>query len=202
MGADAIGLVFFPKSPRHLTSRQAADICRELPTDVRAVAVCVDMPTREILDLATTCGFGTVQLHGQETPEKVARLHTAGLRVIKALFANRPPEFNAAPRYPMAAGFLVECGRGRLPGGNAETWDWRLPDGLFKGQPVILAGGLTPGNARQAIAAGRPDAVDVSSGVEAAPGRKDLAKVRAFIDAVKGDTPKRMSGNRDFKRIF
>ena len=203
MGADAIGLVFFPKSPRHLNPEQAADICRQLPDQVTAVAVCVDMPTEEILSLAAACGFGTVQLHGRETPEKVTRLTGAGLRVIKALFASRPPEINTAPEYDPAAAFLVECGQGTLPGGNAETWDWGLPSGLFEKQPVILAGGLAPDNVRQAIEIARPDAVDVSSGVESSPGRKDLEKVRIFLDAVKGgpDFSATRPG-RSFERIF
>lgn len=186
MGADAIGLVFFPKSPRHLTPRQAREICRQLSPDITPVAVCVDMPSAEILNLAANCGFSTVQLHGRETPQKVARLSQAGLRVIKALFAQRSPGFDQATDYPAAAALLVECGRGTLPGGNAEVWDWQLPRTLFQRQPVILAGGLDPGNVQTALETGRPDAVDVSSGVEASPGRKDLEKVRAFIEAVKG----------------
>lgn len=203
MGADAIGLVFFPKSPRHLTPRQAGEICRQLPPQVTAVAVCVDMPSEEILSLASECGFGTVQLHGRETPQKVARLAQAGLRVIKALFANRPPKFTRASQYDAAAAFLVECGQGRLPGGNALTWDWHLPPALFGKQPVILAGGLTPGNIHQALQIGQPDAVDVSSGVEASPGRKDLQKVRAFISAVKSDpgSDPQPSGHSD-GRVF
>ncbi len=203
MGADAIGLVFFPKSPRHLTPRQAGDICRQLPPHVAAVAVCVDMPSKEILALASECGFGTVQLHGRETPQKVTRLTQAGLRVIKALFANRPPEIDRAPQYDAATAFLVECGQGRLPGGNARSWDWHLPTTLFGQQPVILAGGLAPENIREALQVGQPDAVDVSSGVEASPGRKDLEKVRLFLEAVKGgpDVPAMPSG-RSFDRIF
>ncbi len=203
LGADAIGLVFYPKSPRHLTTQQAADICRQLPPEVPTVAVCVEMPSEKILSLAAECGFGTVQLHGRETPEKVARLAQAGLRVIKALFANRPPEITLAPQYKAAAGFLVECGQGILPGGNAETWNWRLPPGLFGKQPIILAGGLAPENVCQAIRVGQPDAVDVSSGVEASPGRKDLAKVRAFLAAVKSNPGVScIPANRSFTRIF
>lgn len=203
MGADAIGLVFYPKSPRNLTPQQGADICRCLPPGVQAVAVCVDKAPDEIMALASTCGFGTVQLHGRETPQVVERLTQAGLRVIKALFANRPPEIAQAPHYGAAAAFLVECGQGRLPGGNALTWDWRLPAGLFEKQPVILAGGLSPANVDRALRAGRPDAVDVSSGVEVSPGRKDLRKVEAFMAAVKGASgPAQPTAGRFFNRIF
>ena len=203
MGADAIGLVFYPKSPRHIAPRQAGAICRQLPPHVKTVAVCVDMPSEEILALASECGFGTVQLHGRETPQKVARLTQAGLRVIKALFTNRPPEIALAPKYEAAAAFLVECGQGRLPGGNARTWNWHLPLALFGKQPAILAGGLAPENIRQALRVSQPDAVDVSSGVEASPGRKDLQKVQAFISAVKGDPgSKPLPAGRSFSRIF
>ncbi len=203
MGADAIGMVFYPKSPRNLTPHQAGDICRQLPPQVKAVAVCVDMPSEAILALASECGFGTVQLHGRETPQKVARLTQAGLRVIKALFANRPPEIALAPKYEAAAAFLVECGQGTLPGGNAKTWDWQLPSGLFEKQPVILAGGLAPANIRQALQISQADAVDVSSGVEASPGRKDLEKVRMFLEAVKGGPEYSAAPHkRSFKQVF
>jgi len=203
IGADAIGLVFFPQSPRHLNTHQARDICRQLPPEVTPVAVCVDMPSADILSLATACGFNTVQLHGRETPQKVARLSQAGLRVIKALFAQRSPGFSQAADYPAAAALLVECGMGSLPGGNAEVWDWQLPPKLFERQPVILAGGLDPGNVYAALQTGRPDAVDVSSGVEASPGRKNLEKVKAFIEAVKGRPAGRpLSFKRPLRQAF
>ena len=203
MGADAIGLVFFPKSPRHLSPRQARDICRQLPPDVTPVAVCVDMPSADILRLAATCGFSTVQLHGLETPQKVVHLSQAGLQVIKALFAKRRPGFDQAPNYLAATALLVECGQGTLPGGNAEVWDWQLSRKLFEQRPVILAGGLDPGNIRAALQHGGPDAVDVSSGVEASPGRKDLDKVKAFIDVVKGRAGRRPSSfERPLRKVF
>ena len=203
MGADAIGLVFYPQSPRHLTAPQAVDICRCLPEGVTPVAVCVDLPSDEILNFASECGCTTVQLHGRETPNKVARLRQAGLRVVKALFASRPPEVSQAPHYDAATAFLIECGAGRQPGGNARAWDWTVPAGLFEKQPVILAGGLTPGNVRRALRTARPDAVDVSSGVERTPGRKDLEKVKAFLAAVKGcPEDNRIIPERSFKRIF
>ena len=185
LGADAIGLVFYPKSPRNLTPDQAGAICRRLPSNIPAVGVFVDMPSDKIIALAGGCGFRTVQLHGRETPGQVAELAEAGLTVIKALFANRRPEIEQAPRYVAATALLVECGQGQLPGGNARVWDWKLPEGLFRKQPVILAGGLDPDNVREALLAGKPDAVDVSSGVEASPGKKDLQKVQAFLSAVK-----------------
>jgi phosphoribosylanthranilate isomerase/indole-3-glycerol phosphate synthase/phosphoribosylanthranilate isomerase len=122
------------------------------------------------------------QLHGREPPEVVDRLRREGLFVVKALFAERAPGLERAADY-VAAAILVECGQGALPGGNAQDWDWARAGPLAERHPLILAGGLTPLNAAQAICAASPDAVDVSSGVETAPGRKDIRKVEAFIRA-------------------
>jgi phosphoribosylanthranilate isomerase len=131
-----------------------------------------------------TCRLGGVQLHGNESAELVARLRrTFDLTVIKVLFAAKEPRMNDAGRYKPNA-FLVEAGKGVLPGGNAETWDWAGAKLLTGAYPTILAGGLCPENLEQAVTACLPDAVDVSSGVESAPGRKDLAKVQRFIDAL------------------
>ncbi len=203
LGADAIGLVFYPRSPRNVTPQQAGNICRRLPPGVTAVGVFVDTPSEKNISLAAGCGFSTVQLHGREKPRQLSRLEQAGLRVIKALFTNRSPEIVEAPRYDAAAAILVECGRGNLPGGNALAWNWKLPEGLFKRHPIILAGGLDPENIREALLAGRPDAVDVSSGVELSPGKKDLRKVQAFLSAVRGITGKgSFTKNRPLKKIF
>ena len=106
-----------------------------------------------------------------------------GLFVIKALFADRAPVIEAASQYSASA-YLVECGRGALPGGNAQEWDWSRAGPFAERHPLILAGGLTPENAAQAVRAALPDAVDVSSGVEAVPGRKSIRKVEQFIAAV------------------
>ena len=128
-------------------------------------------------------GLRAVQLHGQETPALVEALSAESLIVIKALFVNARPGLDQAPHYPAAA-FLVECAGGRLPGGNAMQWDWSEARRLLSEKPVVLAGGLTPDNIEQAIRDGDPDAVDISSGVESTPGRKDLGKVIAFCRAV------------------
>ncbi len=183
MGAAAVGCVFVAKSPRCVTPAAAREIRRALPSAVACVGVFVDAPVAHMLAVAAETGLTAVQLHGNETPEVVQHLRREGLLVIKALFAEREPRFDQAPRYPAAA-FLVECGRGVLPGGNALTWEWGGAADLGSRYPVSLAGGLTPGNVAQAIRAARPDAVDVSSGVESAPGRKDLRKVADFIAAV------------------
>jgi phosphoribosylanthranilate isomerase len=132
---------------------------------------------------ASQAGLTAVQLHGNEPPVVVERLRREGLFVIKALFADRAPGLDAALNYSASA-YLVECGRGVLPGGNAHAWEWGRAAALGERHPLILAGGLTPENADQALRAALPDAVDVSSGVEAGPGRKDIRKVEQFIAAV------------------
>jgi len=182
LGAAAVGCVFYPESPRRVTLETAGEIRRALPPGVHCVGVFVDEAADRILLIAEAAGLTAVQLHGREPPELASRLKAEGLRVIKALFASREPGFAAAEGYPADA-FLIECGSGPLPGGNARAWDWSGAGALGGRLPLILAGGLSPENLNQALAAARPDAVDVSSAVELAPGRKDLEKVRRFIEA-------------------
>jgi phosphoribosylanthranilate isomerase len=182
LGADAIGFVFFPKSPRHLTRDLARAISRALPPETHRVGVFVDAPEATLIDLIDAVGLTAVQLHGRETPDLIRRIQQHGTQVIKGLFAARPPYLKDAHRYPADA-ILAECGAGKLPGGNAETWDWSTARAIAQTRPLILAGGLTPENVARAIAQARPWAVDVSSGVESAPGQKDLQKVAAFIQA-------------------
>ena len=182
-GARAAGCVFYAKSPRCVTAATARAIRRALPPEVACVGVFVDEPFEGIMALAAHTGFTAVQLHGSEAPEVVERLRREGLFVIKALFADRAPGIETASQYSASA-YLVECGRGALPGGNAQEWDWSRAGPFAEHHPLIMAGGLTPGNAAQAVRAALPDAVDVSSGVEASPGRKDICKVEQFIAAV------------------
>jgi phosphoribosylanthranilate isomerase len=182
-GARAVGCVFYAKSPRCVSAATAREIRRALPPEVACVGVFVDEPLEDILAMAAHTGFTAVQLHGSEPPEIVHLLRREGLFVIKALFADRTPLLEEGPRYSPTA-FLVECGRGPLPGGNAQDWDWCRAGPFAERHPLILAGGLTPENASQAVRAASPDAVDVSSGVEAGPGRKDIRKVEQFIAAV------------------
>ncbi len=185
LGADAIGLVFHPASPRNVTLDQAAAITSALPGQTGTVGVFVD-PDWELLQAAVRqCGLSGVQLHGTESQIQIDRLraHFDG-SIVKALFATREPFFSAAASYSVTA-FLVECGRGVLPGGNALTWEWGDAAQVVQSHPTVLAGGLAADNVAQAIAACLPDAVDASSGLEAAPGRKDLHKVERFIAAVR-----------------
>ena len=185
LGADAIGLVFYPPSPRHVTLDQAARITAVLPAHVAAAGVFVD-PGREFLaETIAGCGLRVVQLHGREAPELATWLQGRfAVKVLKALFATKAPSLSAADQYEVSA-YLVECGQGPLPGGNAMVWDWGAAADFVRRHPTVLAGGLDAENVGRAIAAALPDAVDASSGLEAAPGRKDLNKVERFVAAVR-----------------
>lgn len=181
LGADAIGFVFFPKSPRHLSDDQARRICRALPEKVSKVGVFVNESFSTIMRKVEYVGLTAVQLHGKESPELVTGLRKENIPVIKALFDGGEPAIGDAHKYG-ASGFLLECARGKLPGGNAMAWNWEKANGFE--YPFALAGGLSPENIADAIRACSPRAVDVSSGVEASPGKKDIAKAEAFIKAV------------------
>ena len=182
-GANAIGCVFFPKSPRNLSEIQAREISMALPSEVKTVGVFVNESFLNIMHKVEFCRLSAVQLHGQESPELVSKLRKEDLLVIKALFAEGKPNLNEAETYEASA-FLVECGKGVLPGGNAVEWDWGKVKSFGCEYHLILAGGLSPENVAHAISASMPDAVDVSSGVESAPGQKDLGKVKSFLKAV------------------
>ena len=195
-GVDAIGLVFYPPSPRYVDLDQAAWIAAAVSGRAVTVGVFVDETYDRIMSLAEHCALQAVQLHGRESPELIQRLKANHLTVIKALFHSRAPYFKEADAYD-ASSFLLECGRGKQPGGNAETWQWQSARDIDRRKPIILAGGLTPENVTTAIGCGLPDAVDVSSGVESAPGRKQSTRIKAFVAAV-SDSDNRRSTRRIF----
>jgi phosphoribosylanthranilate isomerase len=202
LGADAIGLVFFEKSPRNITLEQAAAIKAGLPPRVAAAGVFVDPDRETLTHIVRRCGLDIVQLHGSESPEFVADMQAIlQVPVIKVLFAVRSPGFGDAAGYG-AAGFLVECGRGPLPGGNAMAWDWTAAQTVGRDFPLILAGGLAPDNVAEAIGACLPDAVDASSSLEAGPGVKDLEKVARFIDRVKQTEPLYRSADKIIRPVL
>ena len=183
LGADAIGLVFHPKSPRFVTDKRAREISLALPKKTKKVGVFVDETFASIMQKIERCGINAVQLHGNEPPQLVGSLRKENLIIIKALFLEKKPAFEDAVNYEVSA-FLAECGTGALPGGNALSWDWEKAKMISGKYPLILAGGLTPENVSQAVSLCLPDAVDVSSGVESAPGIKDIEKVKLFISRV------------------
>ena len=196
LGVDAVGCVFYSKSPRHLTEEKAREICLSLPPEVKGVGVFVNESFADIMKKVERCRLGAVQLHGQESPETVFRLRKENLLVVKTLFVDGEPTLDDAPHYDASA-FLVECSGGPLPGGNAMVWNWKIAKGFDKKYPLILAGGLSPQNISDAVTAGMPDAVDVSSGVESTPGEKDLGKIESFMNAVA-----RITVKRAYKKVY
>jgi phosphoribosylanthranilate isomerase len=186
-GADAVGFVFWRTSPRKVTAEHAAEIARELPDTVLRVGVFVDAPREEMARVADAVGLDLLQLHGDEPPEALAGLPRSALKAVRV---GKGFAQEVAMRYAgHAAGLVVDTrlpGETQLHGGTGVPFDWSLVKGLAERVPfLMLAGGLGPSNVAEAIRAVRPHAVDVSSGVEALPGRKDPEKVRAFVEAVR-----------------
>ncbi len=184
LGVDAIGFVFFPQSPRNVSLNQAKKISAALPDHIKTVGVFVNESYDNIMHIADYCKLKAVQLHGRESPELTHKLGMENLLVLKALFMSGTPSLNEVSHYDASA-YLVECGKGDLPGGNALSWNWHGAREFGEKNPLVLAGGLSSKNIREAVYAGLPDAVDISSGVEASKGRKDLDKVARFISSVK-----------------
>ena len=201
LGADAIGCVFFEKSPRNLSDKQAGEICAAVAGKIQAVGVFVNASYETIIGKVGFCGLNGVQLHGSEPPELVTRLRRQGLIVIKALFGSKTPGLDIGPLYHTASALLAECGSGTLPGGNAMVWNWAEAGSVARHGPLVLAGGLSPENIAEAVFAALPDAVDVSSGVEAAPGIKDMNKIALFINNIQ-QTVSGISPEGHLRRIF
>ena len=180
LGVDAIGLVFYPESKRNIDIATAKKIQKILPSNVSCVGVFVNESFSSIMKIVNYCNLDAVQLHGNETRGMVLKLRNENLNVIKALYMEDEPNIKNAEHYGASA-CLVECRPGRLPGGNAHSWDWGEVKSYKKDTPLILAGGLTPDNINEAILSCIPDAVDISSGVETTPGHKDILKVKNLL---------------------
>jgi phosphoribosylanthranilate isomerase len=182
-GADALGFIFYEPSPRHVPIRVAAEIIRELPPFVAKVGVFVNAAEEVVRRAVGECGIDTLQFHGDETPEFCRKF--SPLKTYKAFRVENLESLSALPRYLTDAWLLDSFIAGK-PGGTGAKFNWSLAVGSKKlGRPVILAGGLTPENVADAVRQVRPYAVDVSSGVESAPGKKDHARLRRFIESAK-----------------
>lgn len=180
-GADGIGLVFYPQSPRAVGLERARAVVRELPPFVTVVGLFVDAEPEQVRAVLEAVPVDLLQFHGSEGPEYCGAF---GRRYIKAVAMRAGVDVTAASRrYPDAAGLLLDTYSVQVPGGSGAAFDWaQVPKGLE--QPLILAGGLSPGNVAQAVRAVRPYAVDVSSGVESGKGIKDGEKIEAFMRGV------------------
>jgi phosphoribosylanthranilate isomerase len=186
LGAWAIGFILWPQSKRAADPAVAAGIARAMRRQVELVGVFVNPTLDEVVQASEAIGFTYVQLHGDEGPAFcTAVAERTGARVIKALRIGSGADIRSAQRYHTDL-HLLDTAAGDAYGGTGRTWDWRLLAHRHSTVPVLLSGGLEPGNVAEAIASAQPWGVDVASGVESAPGIKDPAKVEAFIAAAQG----------------
>ena len=181
-GADMIGLMFYDKSPRHISLPTAAEISRALPPFVMRVGVFVNPDESQVARAIAECGLNLLQFHGDEPSEFCVQF---GLMCVKALRVRDAESLKTLAKYHTDA-FLLDAHSQTGLGGTGEKFNWDVAVEAEKfGKPIFLAGGLTPENVADAVKKVKPFAVDVSSGVESAPGIKDAAKVKAFIQAAK-----------------
>lgn len=183
LGAHAIGLNFYSQSPRSISPANAAELIDRLPPFVSTVGVFVNWEADPVVALCRALHLSAAQLHGDETPEVVNAV-AAQLQVIKALRVGQGSQTPAYSKFRCAGAFLLDAAQQGQYGGTGTTANWHLARAAAQSQRIILAGGLSPENVGEAIRVVRPYAVDVTTGVESRPGRKDPAKLRAFFEAV------------------
>ena len=182
-GADAIGLMFYEGSPRHVILEQAKAISAALPQHVMRVGVFVNAEEAFVHQALTECMLNILQFHGDETPEECSRYPVMTLKAFRVQGEETLAELEAYP----SAGYLLDAYVKDALGGTGATFNWDLAVRAQKfGKPIFLAGGLTPENVAEAVRKVQPFGVDVSSGVEIEPGRKDAEQMRTFVAAAKG----------------
>lgn len=203
VGADFLGFVFFPPSPRNVSLDQAVSLMRRVRARAKTVALFVD-PLEEVLtDVVCTLDPDYLQLHGEETPERVAWIRNEyDTPVIKAVGIGSATDLGLLNAYSEAADMLLLDAKpprdATRPGGHGATFDWSILDGFTSGKPWFLSGGLDPGNVVAALRATQAPGVDVSSCVESAPGRKDPDLIRSFIHTVRAfDQDRQPAPRRD-----
>jgi phosphoribosylanthranilate isomerase len=193
---DYVGLMFYPPSPRYLAVAEAAELARRVPEGIKRVGVFVDAPENVIEEVLEDVALEVLQLHGSESPAQVASIRKRfGLPVIRAVKLAGPGDLEAARAFEDVADMLLFDAKPppdmthALPGGNAVSFDWRLLTGYRGARPWMLSGGLTAANLARAVAITGAQAVDVSSGVESAPGVKNPALIAAFAAAARALGP-------------
>jgi phosphoribosylanthranilate isomerase len=183
-GADFLGFNFYRESSRYISPAAARRIVQRLPEKVASVGVFVNEPEREMLTIARRVGLDYVQLHGDETADVVSRMRRS-VRVIKAVRVRESFRVAQLANFKRASSILLDGFDSRLRGGTGKSFNWKLAKSAGRKRQIFLAGGLTPENAAEAVSAARPFAIDVCSGVESRPGKKDLARMRALVAAVR-----------------
>lgn len=185
-GADALGFVFYKESPRHIFPEEASRIINLLPPFVQAVGLFVNEEPETVNQISRLCRLGLVQLHGDETPEYCASIES---RIMKAFRVRSLTCLGPIADYRLS-GCLLDAYSPSFYGGTGTSFNWEIAhEAVQRGHRIVLAGGLTPDNVSEAIRQVKPWGVDVSSGVESAPGRKDTNKVREFIRNAKDVLP-------------
>lgn len=181
LGADALGFIFYRGSKRYVDLEVAADIILRMPPFLTKVGVFVNQELDEILDIVEKTGINAAQLHGDETPEFCSSLNCT---VIKAIRVKDSSDLENLAQYPVQA-ILLDTYSDVEYGGTGKSFDWEILDNYSIPENIILSGGLNPDNVAEAVRVVKPYAVDVSSGVEAEPGKKDHEKLKKFIEAIK-----------------
>src|SRR5271170_3047844 len=183
-GADLLGFNCYEGSPRYVAPAKARQMVRRLPKRISAVGIFVNESELKMLEIARTVGLDQLQLSGEESPAMVARLGRS-VRVIKAVRVRKPFRQTQLAAFKRASVILLDGFDRSARGGTGKTFDWKIARRATRHGRIFLAGGLTPENIGEAIRAARPYAVDVTSGVEAKPGKKDPAKIKSLMRAVK-----------------
>ncbi len=189
-GARFVGFVFYPPSPRAVTLDIAASLARMLPTGVRSVGLFVDPDDALLERVINNVPLDMIQLHGKEPPSRVAEIKARyPLELMKAIPVAESADLRPLKSYEATADWILfdaKSAKNDLPGGMGQTFDWKILSGQSFSKPWMLSGGLTIKNVADAIRQLKPDAIDVSSGVERSRGIKDPEKIKAFIQAAKG----------------
>ena len=183
-GADFLGFNFYRQSSRYIAPAAARRIVQRLPENVASVGVFVNEPEPEMLAIARRVGLDYVQLHGDETAEVVSRMRRS-FRVIKAIRVRDSFRVSQLAIFERASSILLDGFDEHLRGGTGQNFNWKLAKSAGRRRQIFLAGGLTPENAAEAVSAARPFAIDVCSGVESRPGKKDAARMRELVAALR-----------------
>ena len=178
-GANALGFIFHPESPRSITSNTAGNIISSLPPFIVTVGVFVDMDRSEVCEIASDTGLNIIQLHGSESPED----YVSCKKIIKSIRVKNLTDLEVISSYKAASAILLDTYSPNMIGGTGQTFNWEIAVEAKKFGRIILAGGLTPENVEEAVKMVRPYGIDVASGVEGAhAGRKDHNKLKSFIE--------------------
>lgn len=185
-GARFIGLVFYPPSSRYIDPEQARILARTAPTGVRTVGLFVNPDNAKLDRTVSAVPIDMIQLHGHEDPVRIAEIKSMfHIPVIKALPVAQPADLDGIADYEQVSDWLLFDAKTPQFGGSGQSFDWKILQNRKFARPWMLSGGLHAGNIKEALSTLSPDAVDVSSGVESAPGKKDCSKITEFLQAVR-----------------